>query len=443
MKRSLMVELQSWRTASNRKPLVLMGARQVGKTYLLREFAEQNYDNLVYLNFDLNKGLASLFSGSLEPKKLMPLIELQTKSEIIPGKTLIFFDEIQECPNALISLKYFNELANDYHICAAGSLLGVKLLNTKGFPVGKINLLYLHPLDFSEFLQANQELQLLEYLDQVTLMTKIPELIHNQLMDYFKIYLITGGMPEAVSVYVRNAAYNFIDIRKIQQEILNAYYLDFSKHAPDTKIMKISQVWNAIPSQLVKENKKFIYSILRHGARAKDFEDAIQWLVEADLICKTYNITTPHLPLSAYANMDIFKLYMFDVGLYSAVANLDPHVLLQGSELFVEFKGSITETYVAQVLHKLNAGNPNRSLFYWTSPGKAEVDFVIQYNTKIYPIEVKSGTSNKQKSLAIYVQKYAPQLAIRVSPQNLHASGNFLNIPFYLLYRIPQLISSF
>ncbi len=440
MKRSLMAELCKWRLANNRKPLVLMGARQVGKTYLLREFATEQYDNLAYLNFDLNRELASLFTGDLDPAKLIPLLSLQTKTDIKPGKTLIFFDEIQECPNALISLKYFNELANQYHICAAGSLLGVKLLNTQGFPVGKVNLLYLYPLDFYEFMLARQENRLLDYLGEVRIDTIIPEIIHNQLMDLFKLYMITGGMPEAVKPFLVNQEYDFVDVRKIQREILNTYYLDFSKHAPANMIMKISQVWEAIPSQLVKENKKFIYSVLRQGARAKDFEDAIQWLVEADLICKTYNVTCPNLPLTAYCDSDIFKLYMFDVGLYGAIANLDPVIQIRGNALFQEFKGSMTETYVAQVLHKLNAGNPSRSLFYWTSPGKAEVDFIIQHNNQIYPLEVKSGMSSKQKSLAVYAKKYDPKFVIRTSPQSLDLSGNMLNVPLYLLYRLHDLL---
>lgn len=440
MKRKLSKDLEQWRLSPARKPLVLMGARQVGKTYTLKEFADQHYKNLVSLNFDLNRGLSSIFEADLDPKRIIRDISLQTNSEIIPGETLIFFDEVQECPNALISLKYFNELANEYHICAAGSLLGVKLLNTKGFPVGKVNLFYLYPLDFSEFLIASGEIKLAEYLENVSIHEQVSSVIHEKLLALFKIYMITGGMPEAIKTYFADSNQSLTAVRKTQQMILNTYNLDFSKHAPANMIMKILQVWNSIPSQLVKENKKFIYSVLRQGARAKDFEDAIQWLVEADLICKTYNITAPNLPISAYCNYDIFKLYLFDVGLYGAIANLDPAIIIHGDELFVEFKGSIAETYVAQALHMINAGNAIRDLYYWTSPGKAEVDFIIQVSNQIYPLEVKSGLSSKQKSLAVYTDKYKPKFVLRTSTQNLKLTGELLNIPLYLMFKLPAIV---
>lgn len=441
MKRAFTLELQKWQNSPVRKPLVLMGARQVGKTFLLKKFAIDNYENSIYLNFDKDRRLGPLlFGDSLDPKILIDKLSIHFKQKINPGSTLIIFDEVQESPDALNSLKYFHEEANEYHICAAGSLLGVKLLNTKGFPVGQVNIEYLYPLDYFEFLDAMQETQLLAEIKNLTSISPIIELLHAKLIDLFKIYLITGGMPEAINTYLKTQ--DLYQVREKQVEILNAYYLDFSKHAPKEQVMKIMQVWESVPSQLVKENKKFIYSVIRQSARANDFEIAIQWLVEADLICKTYNISIPNLPLSSYANTDIFKLYMFDVGLYGAISSLDPEIIIHGDELFKEFKGSLIETYVAQVLHKLNAGKIRTGLYYWTSNGRAEVDFVIQHSNKIYPLEVKSGTSNKQKSLSVYANKYSPKLVLRTSPQNLQITGNLMNIPLYMLGNILELLSS-
>lgn len=440
MERAFTAELQKWQKSHDRKPLVLMGARQVGKTFLLKRFAVNNYESSIYLNFDKDRRLSPLlFADSLDPKVIIDKLSIHFKQKINPGSTLIMFDEVQESPDALNSLKYFHEEANEYHVCAAGSLLGVKLLNTQGFPVGQVNIEYLYPLDFFEFLAAVQETQLLAEIKNITSISPIVEFIHAKLIDLFKIYLITGGMPEAINTYLTTQ--DLSQVREKQAEILNAYYLDFAKHAPKEQIMKIMQVWESIPSQLVKENKKFIYSVIRQGARANDFEIAIQWLVEADLICKTSNISVPNLPLSAYVNPGIFKLYMFDVGLYGAIASLDPEIIIHGDELFKEFKGSLIETYVAQVLQKLNAGKIRAGLYYWTSNGRAEVDFVIQHNNKIYPLMVKSGTSSKQRSLAVYAEKYTPQLVLHTSPQNLKITGNLMNIPLYMLGDIRAILS--
>ncbi|MBP6103711.1 MAG: ATP-binding protein [Gammaproteobacteria bacterium] len=440
VERAFTSELQKWQKSPDRKPLVLMGARQVGKTFLFKKFAADHYENSIYLNFDKDKRLGPLlFGDSLDPKVLIDKLSIHFKQNINVGSTLIIFDEVQESPDALNSLKYFHEEANEYHVCAAGSLLGVKLLNTQGFPVGQVNIEYLYPLDFFEFLAAIQETQLLAEVENITRISPIVEFLHAKLIDLFKIYLITGGMPEAINTYVKTQ--DLYQVREKQAEILNAYYLDFAKHAPKEQVMKIMQVWESIPSQLVKENKKFIYSAIRQGARANDFEIAIQWLVEADLICKTYNISVPNLPLTAYVNPDIFKLYMFDVGLYGAIAGLDPEIIIHGDELFKEFKGSLTETYAAQVLHKLNAGKMRAGLYYWTSNGRAEVDFVIQHHNKIYPLEVKSGTSSKQRSLSVYAEKYTPPWVLRTSPQNLKTTGNLINIPLYMLGNIRVLLS--
>ncbi len=441
MERSFTQELEKWRLSPSRKPLVVMGARQVGKTYLLKVFAQENYANFIYLNFDKDKQLGPLlFNGSLDPKILISAFSLHFKQQINPGTTLVIFDEVQECPEALSSLKYFHEEANEYHVCAAGSLLGVKLLNMQGFPVGQVNIKYMYPLDFMEFLGAMQETQLLAECKNIVKIAPLSDFLHVKLTELFKIYLITGGMPEAINTYLQTGDLDFV--REKQSEILNAYYLDFAKHAPKEQIMKIMQVWESISSQLAKENnKKFIYSVIKRGARAKDFEQAIQWLVEADLVCKIYNTSTPKLPLSANANPEIFKLYMFDVGLYGAISGLDPRILLDGDKLFVEFKGTLTETYVAQVLHKINSGKIGAGLYYWTSDGVAEVDFVLQNNNQIFPLEIKSGTSNKQKSLNVYKEKYKPEFVLRGSPQNLKMTGDFVNIPLYMMDNLATVLS--
>lgn len=428
MKRHIFDKLQAWKTKPDRKPLILMGARQVGKTYILKKFAESSYENSVYLNFEDQVFLKNLFASGLEPEKILRAIALETQQKIIPGKTLIFFDEVQECPDALISLKYFQEKANEYHICAAGSLLGVKLANTQGFPVGKVDFLTLYPMSFFEFLEALNELELKDYLVHLNVVEPLAEIIHEKLIHYLKYYLYIGGMPEAVEQWCKTQ--DFSKVREVQQAILKAYILDFSKHAPPEIIMKIHQVWQIIPSQLAKENKKFIYSVIRKNARAKEFEMAIQWLIEAGLIHKVTQISTPNMPLSAYAHFDFFKTYLLDVGLLGAMAQLSPKILIEGNQYFVEFKGSYIENFIVQELVQ------NNELYYWTSEGQAEIDFVIAFENHAYPLEIKSGVSNKKKSLLVYDEKYKPSLLIRSSAMNLKKDGKVLNCPLYLIKQL-------
>lgn len=434
MKRQILTKMREWKSSARRKPMVLMGARQVGKTTSLKRFADTDYDNSVYLNFEDEPHLISLFDASLKPSQLLKAMQIEFGVEIQPERTLIIFDEVQACPNALNSLKYFNEDANEYHIAAAGSLLGVKLLNTEGFPVGKVNFMDMFPLSFFEFLVALEKTDLKNFLEEITLAEKIPGNIHEKSLALFKEYLFVGGMPEAVATYVNTESFD--DVREIHQAILRAYSLDFSKHAPPNEIMKINQVWDNIPNQLAKENKKFIYSVLRKGARAKEFEIAIQWLKEAGLIHKIQNISTPKIPLKAYANFDFFKLYLVDVGLLGAMTNLSAKTLLQGNQLFQEFRGSYLENMVAQTLTQSNL-RP----YYWTSEGRAEIDFVFEHNGIILPLEVKSGTTNKKKSLQTYIQKYQPSLTIRSSPMNLCKNGQILNCPLYLLEKLTDLLN--
>ncbi|MCX6991280.1 MAG: ATP-binding protein [Chlamydiae bacterium] len=433
MKRIIMNTLRAWKCQPKRKPLILMGARQVGKTFVLKRFGEQEYKNTVYLNFESNPRLCQLFDASLDHKMILKALTIEMNAEIIEGKTLLIFDEIQECPNALNSLKYFCENAPEQHIVAAGSLLGVKLAHVKGFPVGKVQFLSLYPLSFLEFLEALKESRLKTFVEEQKNIEPLPPNLHEKLLMYFKEYLFVGGMPEAVAEYIDSQ--NVSKVREIQTAILNAYSLDFAKHAPKEHIMKINQAWGSIPTQLAKENKKFIYSAIREGGRAKEFEAALQWLMEAGLIYKVPLISTPKIPLSAYADLNAFKIYLVDVGLLGAMSNLSAKTILHENELFQEFRGAITENYVAQEL--VHSQYP---LFYWTSEGKAELDFIIEQDDFIYPLEVKSGNSSKKKSLRVYGDTYQPKMLIRTSPMNLRKDGDILNCPLYLIEELRSLI---
>jgi len=426
MKRALRFKLYEWKDKPGRKPLLLMGARQVGKTFLLKQFGAEKFKNTVYLNFEDKPRLCELFKDDLEPTTILKALSIEMECEITLGHTLIIFDEVQQCPKALNSLKYFCENAPQYHIAAAGSLLGVKLNHTEGFPVGKVQFLTLHPLSFFEFLESLGEQRLLEFISEIKDPTPLPSILHDKLLSRFKEYMLVGGMPEAVLEFSKSQ--DFQKVREIQLAILQAYSLDFAKHAPKEQIMKVNQVWASIPAQLAKENKKFIFSVLREGARAREFENALQWLIEAGLIYKVPLITTPKIPLTAYQDPHAFKIYLVDVGLLGAMAALSPKALLRPHDLFQEFKGSLTESFVCQELV-----HSRYSPMYWTSDGKAELDFVIQLEDEIFPIEVKSGTSLKKKSLRVYIDAYHPRLAIRCSPLNLVQDGQILNCPLYLL----------
>jgi len=435
MKRDVYQELIEWKRASDHKPLILMGARQVGKTYLLEYFAKAEYDDYIIIDFEETPRYKAFFEEDKNPERILKELALYLKKEIIPGKTLLIFDEIQECPNALNSLKYFCEKAREYHIVSAGSLLGARL--TQGFPVGKVNFLHLAPLSFFEFLDAAGEPQLRNLLEEITYPKAISNPFHEKLIKLLKYYFVVGGMPEAVNSYVENA--NLEKVKNIHKEILNAYVLDFSKHAPKEQLPKIMAIWEIIPNQLAKENKKFIFSAINSSARAREYSDSIQWLVDAGLITKTYNISTPKLPLEAYADKRAFKIYALDVGLLGAMSQLDPRIILEGDALFVEFKGAFAENYVAQ---ELNCKN-HEGLYYWTSEGVAEVDFVISKRNKIFPLEVKSGISRKKKSLIVYGDKYSDKknhsgLLSRTTLRNFAKDGKIVNYPLYAVSLFPM-----
>jgi len=434
MQRHLYQALLAWKTDQLRKPLILKGARQVGKTYLLKTFAQQEFVEYMYLNFESEPELKNLFQGSIKAKNLLEKISLYKEQAIKPLHTLLIFDEVQECPEALNSLKYFQEEANELHVIAAGSLLGVKLAQTKGFPVGKVDFLELYPLSFFEFLDAIGKNKLRIYLEELTTVQPIPEPFHSELLVILKKYMYVGGMPEAVAEYAKSQ--DLLRIRKIQNAILKSYDSDFAKHAPTNQIMKISQVWGSIPRQLAKENKKFVFTAVKESARGREFESAIQWLLEAGLILKACNITTPKLPLSGYGDTNAFKVFLLDVGLLAAMSDIPVKSVVAEIGIFNEFFGAFTENLVAQELSLRQ-----QALYYWTSRGKAEVDFMIVYDLDIYPLEVKAGASQRKKSLIEYGKQFDPKLLLRASTMNFRKDGNVCNFPLYLISRLDNFLS--
>ena len=424
-----MDELIKWKDNPNKKPLIIRGARQVGKTWLMREFGRIYYEKTIYINFDDNEVMAELFSRDLDIQRIIKGIELAFGTKIIPEDTLLIFDEVQETPKALTSLKYFNENAPQYQVVAAGSLLGVALHQGTSFPVGKVDFLDLYPLSFSEFLCALGKDNLVELLQSGDF--GLANIFKNDFNDRLKEYYFVGGMPEVVANFIQNTDYD--EVRDIQKKILMAYELDFSKHAPASEVPRIRMVWNSIPSQLAKENKKFIYGQVREGARAKDYELALMWLSDCGLIHKISRISKPGIPLKAYEDMKAFKLYMLDVGLLACVSEIDATSILKGNTIFTEFKGILTEQYVCQQLKTLK-GIPT---YYWTNDsGNAEIDFVIQLSGRIVPIEVKAETNLRAKSLKVYREKFQPKLAIRTSMADYKQDDDLLNLPLWAVETI-------
>ena len=424
MERELLKSLFQWKNRADRKPLIIRGARQVGKTWLLKEFGKTYYKNIAYINFETAKSLHRIFESGFEVDKLIMALKIETDTEIIAGETLIILDEIQECEAALTSLKYFHENANQYHIAAAGSLLGVSLHKNRSFPVGKVDFLDLHPLHFLEFLEAMNELPLLELLHK-----KNWDLITGFRAKYIhllKQYYYVGGMPEAVLTFINQK--DFKKVREKQLGILAAYEQDFSKHAPHDIVPRIRLVWQSLPSQLAKENRKFIYGNLKNGARAREFELAIEWLADAGFIHKVSRCNNPAMPLIAYAALSDFKLYLLDVGLLAAMGNIDIQTFITEQSLFEELKGALAEQYVLQQFKSLK----QLPIYYWTAErATAEVDFLIQYQHRIIPVEVKAVENLKAKSLKVYHQKFNPEISIRTSLADYRKEDWLINLPLY------------
>lgn len=432
MERFILKKLIEWKNSKTRKPLILKGARQVGKTYIVKQFGQENYEGLAYFNFDHDKDLYNLFENTKSPQRILEQLAFIYGKAIIPEKTLIFLDEIQECPNALNSLKYFQEEANEYHIICAGSLLGIRLSHTS-FPVGKVEFLDMYPMSFSEFLLADNCSNLVEYMNSIKDVQKIPDVFFNMLEEKLKAYFIIGGMPEAVYSWVNEK--DMERINAIQTNILKAYESDFSKHTQNSEANKISLIWNSIPSQLAKENKKFLYQVIKNGARAREYEGALNWLNDANLIYKVYNVTKTDFPLKAYSDLSCFKIYMNDIGLLRRMANLDSKIVVEGHKLFEEFKGSFTENYVLNSLKLVYENVPNYFTF-----DRHEIDFVIQTKNQIIPIEVKSNTSTNNTSLTKYNHQFQNDISIRFSLNNLSRDGKILNIPLFLIEYMDRFI---
>ena len=424
MYRYAIENLDKWKNSKNRKPLIIEGARQVGKTWIMKEFGKKSYNKTVYINFDSNAQMAELFSIDLNVERIIMGLELYAGHKINPADTLIIFDEVQEVPKALSSLKYFYENAPEYHIVCAGSLLGIALHEGTSFPVGKVDFLKLYPLSFKEFLMAIGLERFAELLDKKDY--DMIKTFKQTYIDALKQYYYIGGMPEVVASFAEEK--DFVEARKIQKRILTAYEQDFSKHAPKEIVPKIRMLWNSIPSQLAKENKKFIYGLIREGARAKEYETAIMWLSDCGLVHKVSRINAPNIPLKAYEDLKAFKLFIVDVGLLGAMVGLNQRTLLNGNELFIEFKGALTEQYVMQQL----AINQDLGVYYYTNErNTCEVDFIVDNGDNIIPLEVKAEINLKAKRLKTYREKFTPEISIRSSMADYSEEVGLINLPLY------------
>ena len=432
MYRVAIEKLLKWKQSKRRKPLIIEGARQVGKTWLIKEFGRQAYADTVYINFDSNSRMAELFASDLDTERLIMGLELYVGHKIDPEQSLLIFDEVQEVPRALASLKYFYENAPQYHIVCAGSLLGIALHQGTSFPVGKVDFLKLYPLSFKEFLMATDKARFADLLDQqdFSMITSFKQTY----IDALKHYYFVGGMPEAVQSFAEDKDFN--EVREIQKRILTAYEQDFSKHAPNEIVPRLRMLWNSIPSQLAKENTKFIYGLIREGARAKDYEMAMMWLSDCGLVYKVSRVNAGGIPLRAYEDLKAFKLFVVDVGLLGCMTGLRQRVLLDGNDLFSEFKGALTEQYVCQQLKTIE----DLGIYYYTNDrGSCEVDFVVDTGEQIIPVEVKAEVNLRAKSLKTYREKFSPEIAVRTSMADYKKEEGLVNLPLYAIGQITRL----
>ena len=432
-----MSKLLAWKNSPYRKPLILKGVRQVGKTWILKEFGKLYYKNIAYFNFDENKEYKQFFETTKNVERILQNLMLASGQKIEPENTLIIFDEVQDCPEVINSMKYFCENAPQYHVACAGSLLGITLAKPSSFPVGKVNFMQINPMNFTEFLLANGDENLAKFIEQIDKIEPIPDAFFNPLYEKLKMYYVTGGMPESVLMWAKAR-----DVNAMQEtlfEIITAYERDFAKHPKVSEFSKISMIWNSIPSQLARENKKFLYKVVKNGARAREYEDALQWLVSAQLVYKIYRNTTPNLPIAAYDDISAFKIYLADVGLLRRLAQLAPTAFAEGNRLFTEFKGALTENYVLQALLTQFEVTPR----YWSQTNPPyEVDFLIQRENDIFPIEVKSEANINSRSLKKFKELFPNQtkLRIRFSLNNLKLDDDMLNIPLFMADYTDKLI---
>ena len=435
MYRKIITELIEWKNKKDRLPLILKGARQVGKTWILQEFGKECFDDVLYINFENAGNIENLFEGNIEPNRIIEYLSALNHKKIEPEKTLIIFDEIQELPRALTSLKYFAEEVPEYAICCAGSLLGVFLHDQVSFPVGKVDFLELQPLDFEEFLIANDEKILIDVIKKNKL-EQLPDLITDKLKDYLKKYFVIGGMPRAVKTWIEEKDFELVE--RVQKGILEAYERDFSKHTDNSTATKIQYVWNSIPSQLAKENRKFIYGVVKDGARAREYENSINWLKDTGLIRVVNRIKCGNKQsLKAYEDLKAFKIYLLDVGLLRVLCELPYETIIEKDAIYNEFNGLLTEQFVLQELGNVKKVN---TIYYWSNEFQSEIDFVFAYKNLIIPVEAKAGINVKAQSLKVYMKEYNPKFAIRYSLLNIEFNNKILNIPLYAIWNTEHYI---
>jgi len=436
MKRDIYQKLLDWKSSPRRKPLLLQGARQTGKTFILKAFGRNEYENVMYCNFEEDPGLDQFFERDLKPERILRELSIYFNIEIRPGSDLIVFDEIQVSSRALSALKYFEEKSKDIHIAAAGSLLGVKLSSPGSFPVGKVNFLHLFPMNFMEFLDGMGESRYRQLIEDISEPIPLSKAFHDHLLGLLRHYYFVGGMPEAVNHFAETS--NGKEVREIQEEIINSYIMDFAKHAPAPDIPKLTLLWESIPKHLARENKKFIFRAVKKSARAREYENALRWLEDAGLVYRATASSSAKSPLSHYADKACFKLYMLDVGLLGAMSRSPVELLAHQERLFNEYEGAFVENFAAQQL----AAHFGQPLYYWRSKGgKAELDFLCEFSGKIYPLEVKAGVNLRSKSLRSFDMQFSPSILSRVSLMNLKKDGKTLNIPLYALSRLDDMIN--
>ena len=429
MERLILKDLIAWKNSPYRKPLILKGVRQVGKTWILKEFGNRCYENTAYFNFDENEEYKQFFETSKDVNRILQNLMFASGQSIKPEKTLIIFDEVQDCPKVINSMKYFCENAPEYHIACAGSLLGIALTKPSSFPVGKVNFMQIDPMTFAEFLTANGDENLVKYMESIERIEPLPDAFFNPLYEKLKMYYVTGGMPESVLMWTQ--ARDVSAMQNTLSDIIDAYERDFAKHPDVSEFPKISMIWKSIPSQLARENKKFLYKVVKEGARAREYENALQWLVDARLVHKIYRSSTPGLPMSAYDDLSAFKIYLADVGVLRRLAQLAPTAFTEGNRLFTEFKGSLTENFVLQTLLTQFEVTPR----YWAQNNPPyEVDFLIQRENEIFPVEVKAEGNIRSKSLKKFKELFPDKVKLRVrfSLDNLKLDDDVLNIPLFM-----------
>ncbi|WP_028255812.1 ATP-binding protein [Veillonella magna] len=437
MERFILKKLLAWKESPYRKPLILKGVRQVGKTWILKEFGRRYYENTAYFNFDENEEYKQFFETTKDVERILQNLVMASGQQIVPEKTLIIFDEVQDCPKVINAMKYFCENAPQYHVACAGSLLGIALAKPSSFPVGKVNFMQIDPMTFSEFLLANGDGNLVDYMNALHSIEPIPDAFFNPLYEKLKMYYVTGGMPESVLMWTE--ARDISAMQHVLSDIIGAYERDFAKHPNTREFPKISMIWQSIPSQLARENKKFIYKVVKEGARAREYEDALQWLVDARLVHKVYRSTAPKLPMSAYDDISAFKIYLVDVGLLRRLAQLAPTAFGDGNRLFTEFKGALTENFVLQSLTTHFEVEPR----YWSQTNPSyEVDFLVQRENDIIPIEVKAETNTTSRSLKKFKELFSDMIKLRVrfSLDNLKLDDDVLNIPLFMIDQTDRLI---